>query len=308
MCSSDLFDPETRITIDTVSQQLQKLDPEARVLHTRVDQGDLLIWNGRRSFLDSRVLPFSSAQYPVFEQHDNVRRSLLRPPQSTESADPKEKERLQQDQQKNIAAAKETLTQYGVTHFMIRLAPPGTPDYESMLTLTSSGEFVPVSIEASAALLEKVSGQAAPETVAAKMPNFVQMAFVDAKQDMKEVRIFARPQGFYERYIYRNRPVMSAERRQAQHYMALANPNPKMIEWCWNHISTSLKASKSDKACDFLHTIGILEKCNTRVTPVLMEKIVQHVGEIHVEETDRMRLSWIFNSFGVNDDFCLEFL
>ncbi len=231
------FDPETRITIDTVSQQLQKLDPEARVLHTRVDQGDLLIWNGRRSFLDSRVLPFSSAQYPVFEQHDNVRRSLLRPPQSTESADPKEKERLQQDQQKNIAAAKETLTQYGVTHFMIRLAPPGTPDYESMLTLTSSGEFVPVSIEASAALLEKVSGQAAPETVAAKMPNFVQMAFVDAKQDMKEVRIFARPQGFYERYIYRNRPVMSAERRQAQHYMALANPNPGGLQEAANGIA-----------------------------------------------------------------------
>ena len=157
--------------------------------------------------------------------------------QSTESADPKEKERLQQDQQKNIAAAKETLTQYGVTHFMIRLAPPGTPDYESMLTLTSSGEFVPVSIEASAALLEKVSGQAAPETVAAKMPNFVQMAFVDAKQDMKEVRIFARPQGFYERYIYRNRPVMSAERRQAQHYMALANPNPGGLQEAANGIA-----------------------------------------------------------------------
>lgn len=231
------FDPETRITLETVSKQLESLDAGARVLHTRVDQGDMLIWNGRRSFIDSRVLPFSSAQYPLFDQHDNVRRSLLRPPASTESSDPKEKERLQADQQKNIAAAKETLTQYGVTHFMIRLAPPGSPDYESMLTLTASGEFVPVSIEASAALLERVSGQAAPETVAAKMPNFIEQAFVEAKQDMKEVRIFARPQGFYERYIYRQRPATSAERRQAQHYMALANPNPENLQAAANSIA-----------------------------------------------------------------------
>ncbi|MFM7836362.1 MAG: hypothetical protein ACKPJD_31600, partial [Planctomycetaceae bacterium] len=120
---------------------------------------------------------------------------------------------------------------------MIRLAPPGSPDYESMLTLTASGEFVPVSIEASAALLERVSGQAAPETVAAKMPNFIQKAFVDAKQDMKEVRIFARPQGFYERYIYRQRSATSAERRQAQHYMALANPNPENLQAAANSIA-----------------------------------------------------------------------
>jgi hypothetical protein len=56
------FDKETQVTIDTFKEQLEELDPEARILHTLVEQGDMLIWSGRKSFVDSRVTLVWSAR------------------------------------------------------------------------------------------------------------------------------------------------------------------------------------------------------------------------------------------------------
>ncbi len=225
------FDPETRITVETLSSQIKSLDPKARIFHTRVDQGDLLIWNGRKSFVDSRILPFTSSANPVFEQHDVIRSSVLRPPADLSGiSDPTEKKSLEAKQQQNQVAAKEALQNYGITHVMSRLAPPGVPDYQTMLTLAATGEFIPVSIGASAAVLEKISPTMSQEAVAAKIPKFIDMAFRDTKPMEIGLRQFASPQGFYDRYVYRNRPFTNANRRIAQHYMALATTNPNALE------------------------------------------------------------------------------
>ncbi|MGV2334731.1 MAG UNVERIFIED_CONTAM: hypothetical protein LVR18_11660 [Planctomycetaceae bacterium] len=37
------FDPETQVTVETLTAQINSLEPDARVLHTRLEQGDLLI-------------------------------------------------------------------------------------------------------------------------------------------------------------------------------------------------------------------------------------------------------------------------
>jgi hypothetical protein len=222
------FDPETKITVDTLSEQIQKLDPNARVLHTRLEQGDLMIWNGRKSFIDSRVLPFSSAANPILKLHRDVRDSILRPPpEPPNTSDPKAKEKFQADQQKSLASARQFLEQLRIDHIMVRLAPPGLPDYLSIQTLAASGEFLPISIGPSAAVLQKFPPQASPELIAEKVPNYIELAFRKAEPAPPALRIFTGPGGFYDRWIYRTRPSMSAPRRQAMHYLQLAAREPQ---------------------------------------------------------------------------------
>ncbi|MFM7059470.1 MAG: tetratricopeptide repeat protein [Planctomycetota bacterium] len=232
------FDPETQVTVDTLSSQIQSLDPEARVLHTRLEQGDLLIWNGRKSFVDSRVLPFSSAANPIFRYHGDVRRSLLRPPpEAPKTSDPKEKDRILAEQQKSLAAARKLLEDYRITHIMVRLAPPGNPDYQSINTLVAGGEFLPISIEPSAAVMQKFPPQTTPEQLAEKLPNFVDRAFRSAQPAPLTLRSLTPSRSFYDRWIYRTRPYMTAARRQAMHYLELAESQPQNIPKALNSIA-----------------------------------------------------------------------
>lgn len=232
------FDPETQVTVETLSSQIQSLDPEARVLHTRLEQGDLLIWNGRKSFVDSRVLPFSSAANPIFKYHDDVRRSLLRPPpEAPKTSDPKEKDRLLAEQQQSLAAARKLLADYRITHIMVRLAPPGTPDYQSINTLVAGGEFLPISIESSAAIMQKFPPQTSPEQLAEKLPNFVDQAFRSAQPGPLTLRSLTPSRSFYDRWIYRTRPHMTAPRRMAMHYLELAEREPQNIPKALNSIA-----------------------------------------------------------------------
>ncbi len=224
------FDPETRITVETLTRQIEKLPEEARILHTRLDQGDLLIWSGRKSFVDSRVVPFTSATRPILQAHDNVRRALTNRDLPPTSSDPKVKEQFEKEQQRKQLEARETLEEFQISHMMVRLAPPGNPDYVSMLALNASGMFVPVSIEASAAVLERLNPQESPDSIVERIPRFPEMAFRDVEPLDLGIRQFAVPRGFYDRYIYRTRPVTTEQRRLAQHYMALANNAPERLE------------------------------------------------------------------------------
>jgi hypothetical protein len=232
------FDPETKVTVDTLSQQIQKLEPDARVFHTRLEHGDLMIWNGRKSFVDSRVLPFSSASSPILELHAKVRDSVLHPPaEPPTTSDPKVKEKFAADQQKSLADARRLLEEYRVSHVMVRLAPPGLPDYLSIKTLAAQGEFLPVSIEASAAVLQKFPPQTSPEEIASKIPNYIEIAFRKAEPSPPAMRILSGPRGFYDRWIYRTRPFMSAARRMAMHYLELAAREPQNPTEAMNSIA-----------------------------------------------------------------------
>ena len=232
------FDPETKVTVDTLSQQIMKLDSDARVFHTRLEHGDLMIWNGRRSFVDSRVLPFSSASNPILELHAKVRDSVLHPPaEPPKTSDPKVKEKFESDQQKSLVDARRLLEEYRVSHVMVRLAPPGLPDYLSVRTLASQGEFLLVSLEASAAVLQKFPPQTSPEVVASKIPNYVEIAFRKAEPAPPALRILSGPKGFYDRWIYRTRPTMSAARRMAMHYLELAARDPQNPAEAMNSIA-----------------------------------------------------------------------
>ncbi len=228
------FDKETKITLDTFSEQLKELDPEAKVLHTLIEQGDMLIWNDRKSFVDSRVVPFGRRGdlSSVFGKHGNVLDTfLLRPPGSpmATSDDPKEKERLQAEQQANIANARETLAEYEVTHIMSRLAPPGKADFGSVRNLSATGEWLPISIGPSAAILERISANITQDELTKKALNLTKLAFRQPDLTPPGLRQFATPPSFYEKYVYRERRSTSANKRMGMHYLELTVNDPQSL-------------------------------------------------------------------------------
>jgi hypothetical protein len=268
------FDRETQITIDTLSSQLKSLPEDARILHTRIEQGDVLIWNNRKSFVDSRILPFGrpGAVDSVFGRHANVLSTLLQPPPQPAKApdDPQEKDKLERDKQNALTAARATLTDFQISHIMTRLAPPGRPDYTSMFNIARTGEWVPVSIGASAAIVEKIPATATEELVMSKLPPFKKMAFQSTDIIPAGLRQFAGPRSFYEKYVYRTRPFTDSDKRLASHYLFMASTQPQSMEQVLNniaaltlavrHMNTSL-AERSDNAESF----EMLGRCYARL-------------------------------------------
>ncbi|MFO0977711.1 MAG: hypothetical protein U0996_15015 [Planctomycetaceae bacterium] len=234
------FDQDTQITIDTVSDQIKALKESDNVLHTRLEHGDLLIWNGRKSFIDSRVLPFGRPgdRKSIFGQHSNVLQTVLQPTQPpADTSDPQVKKRFEDEMQQNQLDANTTLDSFQITHIMVRLAPPGRPDYTSMRNLAATGKFLPVSIEASAALMERIPPNATPEQLVGKSPDFIKMAFRTPLEEPPGLRQFATPPTFTEKHIYQRRRARLKESRLADHYLYLAVPQPQSPEQAMNSLA-----------------------------------------------------------------------
>ena len=237
------FDRDTRVTMDTFAAQMRGLDPAANILHTRLEQGDLLIWNGRKSFIDSRTLPFGRPGDPrsVFGKHSTILHTLFQPtpPPDDKSPDKAELKKYEATMQANLLASEEALKEFRVTHAMTRLAPPGTPDYGSMLNLAQTGQWIPVSIEASAAILERVSPALPATERASRVPNWTKIAFRDAAGAPPTLHEFAREPDFYKKYVYRVRPATDENLRLAMHHEKLARMEPEAVEQAMSAIANA---------------------------------------------------------------------
>jgi tetratricopeptide (TPR) repeat protein len=222
------FDKETQVTIDTFKEQLEELDPEAHILHTLIEQGDMLIWSGRKSFVDSRVTPFGRRDdmNSVFGKHGAILDSMLLQRADAEpktSNDPKEKESLAREHHERLELAQKALAEYDVTHIITRLAPPGPGDFGSVKNLTDVGGWLRISIGPSAAILERITPkmtQAKAEKIAFNLPR---LAFKDSDLPMASLRQAATAPGFYEKHVYRTRKASSPSRRMGMHYLKIAS-------------------------------------------------------------------------------------
>ena len=244
------FDRDTRMTMETFSKQIKDLDPAANILHTRLEQGDLLIWNGRKSFIDSRMLqfgrPYDPDQKPqdaksVFAKHSILLNTLFHPkqPPVDESQDKAELKKFEENRAARLMVSEEALKEFNVTHAMTRLAPPGFADYQSMFNLAQLPQWLPVSIEASAAILERVSPAMPVAERMRRTPNWAEKAFRDAEVSESQLREFAREPNFYEKHVYRVRPFVDEDLRMAMHYMALISPQPESAEHAMSSIATA---------------------------------------------------------------------
>ena len=251
------FDKETRVTIETFKEQIEELDPEARILHTLIEQGDMLIWSGRKSFVDSRVTPFGRRDDmdSVFGKHGAILDSMLLQRANSEpptSDDPKEKESLARQHQERLALAQQALRDYDITHIITRLAPPGPPDFASVKNLTEAGGWLRTSIGPSAAILERITPtmtQAQAEKIVFNLPR---LAFKDGDLPMATLRQAATAPGFYEKHVYRTRKASSPNRRLGMHYLTIATAETQApfvfaaLNLAVRHLNLSLNETPDD--------------------------------------------------------------
>lgn len=235
------FDRETRTTIDTLGPQLATLDPDARILHTRIDQGDILIWHGRKSLIDSRLLPFGRMSDPtsVISRHKLVLLNLLAG--RTEAKDAEEEKKQQQEK----TDAMNVIQEMQITHAMPRLSPPGSPDYRSIQSLISTDDWLLTSVGPSAALVKKIPPKLPAEERVKLLPQFGDLAFRDVTVVPVSRSEFAGPADFYQKYVYRERPSLNEHLRLAEHYLWLSGGEVQSADQAMASLALTMMAIRS---------------------------------------------------------------
>ncbi|MEQ9411003.1 MAG: hypothetical protein RIK87_25050 [Fuerstiella sp.] len=222
------FEADTRTTMDSVGTQLADLPEQTRVLPTVMAQGDLLIWHGRQTYVDSRATHFGSYHNEAspIHQFDAIRWSIVGVTDETAAAAPlgavdAAAGDTAADRPESVSPRptdpdwKSHLTDMGVTHAMIRLAPPGPPAYTMATRLLESPDWVMTQRGPSALFFELASSpENRPEQTSSRMAAFLE----SESEDMKQIE-FAREPDFYKKYVYADRITLSAPTRDAQHYL-----------------------------------------------------------------------------------------
>lgn len=210
------FEANLQATIDSLGIQLEDIPQDARILNTRMNQGDVLIWHGRLSFLDSRGELFGKPDDPtsIARQFEDIRRGLVRP-----SSPPDSQATLpgMEGITENNEQWKTDYANHQITHLMIRLAPPGNPAYGMVTNLQRLPDWTLISRGPSAAFFVKGGGAVLQKTAFdSRRP-----AFQESEDINVERFDFARQPDFYQKYIYASRHPSSAPLRDARHYFTL---------------------------------------------------------------------------------------
>jgi tetratricopeptide (TPR) repeat protein len=207
-------------TIDGTAQDLAEI-PDARLFTMRLEHGDLLIWHGRPTFIDSRVGLYRDE---ILKLHDQARfamrsrrdQSLV--PDSTASETPQAKERR---------SWRETpeLWQEIFDRFDVGLATPrlwgANPDYDSLFDLLRSDNWHLVSIGSTLAALAPRTSASGSE---AKPIDLIEVAFRDCRNiESENQRIeFPRARTGYQQFLSLPSRSWSPSEARARHQQAIA--------------------------------------------------------------------------------------
>ena len=214
------FDPQLEATMTSLSAQLADVPVEDHLFNTKLQQGDLLIWDGRKSFVDSRVRLFGrrEARSSVMRNFEVVRQSMLPPPPPKEGTDPAEVP----VNPFYDAGWKQIYDDLNIKQVMIRLSPPGIPAYVMTSKFNRNRNWIPASRGPSAACFRYSSlGNERPDF------SIADFAFQQDEEATDETVAnlarfeYAQPATFYQKYLYLERPPASASLREAEHVMSL---------------------------------------------------------------------------------------
>ena len=251
------FTPDLQTTIDSMEDQLAELPEDARILHTRADHGDLLIWHGRKSYVDSRITPFGvpDAEGSISHQYNALRTDVVLSSRQFQDAvnqqQATQRAAMQQAAQDSAAtgdtspltmpesapilpsdldkSVNDRLSELGVTHVLVRLSPPGPPDYATMGALIGNRrDWTITALGPSSAVFAFTNTTGGDDDRSIQTLDTRKVAFEGVERSEMTRFEFAREPGFYDRYLYRTRPHLSADLRLAQHYLQLA-PGPASL-------------------------------------------------------------------------------
>ena len=215
--------PQLQSTITSLSEQMSEISDDEHLLNTKLEQGDLLIWDGRQSFVDSRVRLFGrrNAISSIMNKFESLRQSLLPPPKQPE---PKEGQEATEIPVSPFYDKewKKSFDAFQIKQVMIRLSPPGPPAYTMVAQFNAAREWVPASRGPSAALYRYSSlGNELPDFAMADLAFKPEKALTEEDIESMSRFDFAQPPTFYQEYLYLERPTVSAALRDAEHIMIL---------------------------------------------------------------------------------------
>ena len=262
------FTQNLQTTIDATSEQLEELADEP-VFHTTVSQGDLLIWHGRKSFVDSRLALFGrhGDDDSAITRFDVLRHSIVHLEPTAEQKQAKEKARQEaimrgeipreEDDRPFDPQWKETLDEWGCRYVMLRLTPPTDTLYNNYKIMMQHRDFAPIergSASAVFALMEKFDKP--PRTFSTR-----ELVFRNSEEVTLEQPEFAREPDFYQKWIYTSaNPEWPAALLECHHAVkiegghvdpelvnfALSNPGgrPMVLEWHAGQLLAVRKANE----------------------------------------------------------------
>ena len=224
------FDEGLQVQMDSYRQiagdrgEQRQLDD--RPFHFVARQGDLLIWSGQKSFIDTRAGLFSgSGTSDLFELHNRTRTAL-------------------QQKRKNRPGSgepdvwKKTFEKYQLTHAMPRLSGPvPAPDYITFGDLLSSSDWALTDLTASTCVYYRDEKRAPlGEYVSQHRLDFVKQAFRTADKVPETARVCAKPATMSDSLFSVRQPRHPAGIQRAAHYVQLAGANgeipPQMRAAC----------------------------------------------------------------------------
>ena len=203
------FTQNLNTTIAATETQLKELQDEP-IFHTTVSQGDLLIWHGRRSFVDSRLGLFGrhgDEESPI-TRFDVLRHSIVHLEPTAQQKEAKEKARQEaimkgeippeEDERPYDPEWKQTLSNLKCRYVMLRLTPPSPTLYQNYKTLIQHPDFLPVergSATAVFALAEAFNKD--PKVFSTR-----NLVFRNSEEQTLEQPLFAQEPDFYQKWIY----------------------------------------------------------------------------------------------------------
>ena len=234
------FEADLATTVSSLEEQFASLPADANILPTRFSQGDLLIWNGRRTYVDSRASLFGrySDETSIVRQFDVLRRGLIEPADSGAApliADAGANENASENAAQGAAEIpgepaaapvdwKAEFAQRNIDLVMLRLSPPGAVPYRIVNAFLQSPDWRMTNRGPSAAFFVAAGGD--DETEAFDIRD---VAFAE-EEDLSFERVdFGREKDFYQEYLYKSRPSQSAAMRDAGHYFTIDSNIPPQI-------------------------------------------------------------------------------
>jgi tetratricopeptide (TPR) repeat protein len=198
-------------------RRLSALTADDRGFHTTLRQGDALIAAGRKSFVDHRVRLFAGAgDENLLAVHNETRRSLRRPrPDDPTPHDP--------------LAWRDTFARFHLSHVLPRLTLTAVgPDYETLLDLLSSRDWVLTEVLPATAVLHWVRSPepVVGEFIARHELNVVDRAFRQPERVDLQPRERRLPPTWSQRLFSLPRRSPSGSTLLAMHWMRLVLATP----------------------------------------------------------------------------------
>ena len=177
-----------------------------RVFNFHARQGDLLLYVGRKPFLDGRLELFAGdGDDDLIDLHDDLRHAL----REQDHDDPRAGKR-------DVWQA--AFDRFGITHVMPRLLPP-VPDYRTYFDLLTSPDWRLTKLDAAGAVFYRsdAADPALDAYVAGHRPRFVERAFREPSDPPTESPTWPRPESWSDRWSRSGEP--SNELIRAGHFV-----------------------------------------------------------------------------------------